>query len=297
MKKYAMLIGLIAVGLSQPACKTKLKPGTCKKDSDCKKGEKCVKGKCQQCATDKDCGPGKQCLNGQCRKKPGYCDSTKDCPSGKVCRDHLCQACKQDKECPSGKCEKGVCAESMTGACKEDDDCKDEEVCKNGRCVAAPKPYSGPTLCALKTVHFAFNKAAIRGQDQKVLEANAKYESDVGPGLISRGIWGARIRQVPSGFCVFDEVSHTGVAPPWVWSAQVGYLFDIAGERSGRVGPVVQAVGVPGRDVTMPPVGVPDDDRGVRRHGLFEPELELDEQLTRNKAEQQRPDPGTCELD
>ncbi|MFH2007318.1 MAG: OmpA family protein [bacterium] len=174
MRRYGLLIGLLALGVSQPACKTKLKPGTCKKDSDCKKGEKCVKGKCQQCASDKDCGPGKQCLNGTCRKKPGYCDSTQECPSGKVCRDHLCQACKQDTECPSGKCQKGVCAESMSGACKEDDDCKDEEVCKNGRCVAAPKPYSGPALCALKNVNFEFNKAVVRAQDQKVLEANAK---------------------------------------------------------------------------------------------------------------------------
>mgnify|MGYP003936054667 CR=1 FL=1 len=179
MRGYALVLGLLAASLSMGSCKTKPKPGTCKKDSDCKKGEKCVKGKCVQCATDKDCGPGKQCLNGACRKKPGYCDTTADCPTGKVCRDHLCQGCKTDKECPSGKCEKGRCAEAMSGACKEDDDCKDEEVCKAGKCVPAPKPYTGPALCALKVVNFAFNKAVIRSQDQKSLEANAKCINSV----------------------------------------------------------------------------------------------------------------------
>jgi len=176
MKRLALLLGLastLTFALSLSGCPTK-KPGSCTKDSDCKKGEKCVKGKCQSCATDKDCGPGKQCVNGVCRKGPGYCDTNKDCPDGKVCKDHMCQACVKDAECPSGKCVKGRCAESMSGSCKEDDDCKDEEVCKNGRCVAAPKPYTGPALCALGTVHFVFNKAVVRTQDQKTLEVNAK---------------------------------------------------------------------------------------------------------------------------
>jgi peptidoglycan-associated lipoprotein len=150
------------------------KPGQCDSDKDCKKGEKCVAGKCQQCATDQDCGPGKQCLNGLCRKKAGYCESHKDCPEGKVCRDNLCQDCQKDTECPSGRCVKGRCAEQMAGSCKVDDDCKDEEVCKDGRCVPAPKPYTGPQLCKLQSVHFGFDKAVIRRADQSVLEQNAK---------------------------------------------------------------------------------------------------------------------------
>jgi peptidoglycan-associated lipoprotein len=40
--------------------------------------------------------------------------------------------------------------------------------------VPAAKPYTGPALCPLQTVHFAFNKAVVRRADQKVLEANAK---------------------------------------------------------------------------------------------------------------------------
>ncbi len=168
-----MMVMLWVLVLGLTGCPTK-KPGSCKTDKDCKAGEKCVAGKCQQCGTDQDCGPGKTCLNGQCQKKPGYCDAQKDCPSGKVCRDHLCQDCTQDTECPSGKCVKGRCAERMAGACKVDDDCKDEEVCKDGKCVPAPKPYTGPALCTLKTVYFAFNKSNIRRQDQKLLEDNAK---------------------------------------------------------------------------------------------------------------------------
>lgn len=160
-------------GLLLTGCPTR-KPGQCKTNKDCKAGQKCVSGRCQACGTDADCGPGKTCKAGQCQKKPGYCTATKECPDGKVCRDHLCQACAQDKECPSGRCEKGRCAESMAGACKEDDDCKDEEVCKAGKCVPAPKPYSGPALCPLKTLYFAFNKAEIRPTDQKALEANAR---------------------------------------------------------------------------------------------------------------------------
>jgi len=150
------------------------KPGTCKKDKDCKPGERCIAGKCQQCGEDKHCPQGQQCINGQCKKKAGYCDTQKDCPDGQICKDHLCQACQADKECPSGRCVKGRCAEQMAGTCKVDDDCKDEEVCKDGRCVAAPKPYTGPSLCALKTVYFAFNKAEIRRGDLKSLEENAK---------------------------------------------------------------------------------------------------------------------------
>lgn len=173
MTRFALILSLTALSFTLSGCPTK-KPGSCTKDSDCKKGEKCVKGKCQQCGTDKDCGPGKQCINGVCRKKAGYCDTNQDCPKGKICKDHMCQGCKQDKECPSGKCVKGLCAESMSGSCKEDDDCKDEEVCKNGRCVSAPKPYAGPTLCALREVYFGFNKAVVRSSDQKILEANAK---------------------------------------------------------------------------------------------------------------------------
>lgn len=173
MTRFALIMGLTALSFTLSGCPTK-KPGSCTKDSDCKKGEKCVNGKCQQCGTDKDCGPGKQCINGVCRKKAGYCDTNKDCPKGKICKDHMCQGCKKDKECPSGKCVKGLCAESMSGSCKEDDDCKDEEVCKDGRCVPAAKPYAGPSLCALKQVHFVFNKAVVRSKDQKTLEANAK---------------------------------------------------------------------------------------------------------------------------
>ena len=174
MKQICLIIAVLALGASVPGCKTKPKPGTCKRDSDCKKGEHCVNGKCVQCAKDADCGPGKTCINGACREKPGYCATNKDCPDGKICKDHLCQGCQMDTECPSGKCVKGRCAESMSGTCKEDDDCKDSEVCKNGKCVAAPKPYAGPALCPLKTVHFAFNKAEVRRSDQKVLEQNAK---------------------------------------------------------------------------------------------------------------------------
>jgi peptidoglycan-associated lipoprotein len=173
LRASAPLALLALLWLGSAGCPTK-KPGQCKTDKDCKAGEKCVAGKCQACATDKDCGPGKTCLNGTCRPKPGYCNTTKECPDGKVCRDHLCQACQKDTECPSGKCDKGRCAESMAGTCKEDDDCKDEEVCKDGKCVPAPKPYSGPALCPLKTVYFAFNKAEIRPSDQKVLEQNAR---------------------------------------------------------------------------------------------------------------------------
>ena len=173
MKQIVLILSLLVVGSTNPGCKTKPKPGTCKRDSDCQKGERCVNGRCVQCAKDADCGPGKTCINGTCRKKPGYCTSNKDCPDGRICMGNVCQGCTKDTECPSGKCEKGRCAEAMSGSCREDDDCKDDEVCETGKCVAAPKPYTGTELCALKTVYFTFNKAVLRPQDQNVLEENA----------------------------------------------------------------------------------------------------------------------------
>lgn len=167
-------IALLLVGLCvSTGCRTK-KPGQCSKDRDCKTGERCVAGKCQQCGENSHCPKGKTCVNGQCRKKPGYCESHKDCPDGKACIDHLCQSCRSDKDCAGGRCVGGRCVESMTGTCKIDDDCKDDEICKNGRCVAAPKPYTGPSLCGLKTVYFAFNRSEIRQSDLKKLQENAK---------------------------------------------------------------------------------------------------------------------------
>lgn len=174
MKHSVFAALFMAAMLLFPACQTK-KPGSpCKVDKDCKPGERCVAGKCQGCAKDADCGPGKTCLNGLCRPKPGYCDNDRDCADGQICREHQCRACKEDSECKSGRCQAGKCAETMGGSCQEDDDCADNEVCQGGKCVASAKPYTGPALCGLKTVFFAFNEFGVRQQDQSTLEENAK---------------------------------------------------------------------------------------------------------------------------
>ena len=80
------------------------------------------------------------------------------------------------------------------------------------------------------------------------VEAELSFSLRAGPGIISAEAAATAVLLVPGNYYVFEETLRTVVAPPWVWRARVGYLFVFGPERRIRVGPVVEVVGVPGRE-------------------------------------------------
>ncbi len=52
---------------------------------------------------------------------------------------------------------------------------------------------------------------------------------------------------VKDGWWVYEETIRAVFKPPWVWRAMVGYMFRFLKNGALRVGPVVQAVGLPAR--------------------------------------------------
>jgi hypothetical protein len=56
---------------------------------------------------------------------------------------------------------------------------------------------------------------------------------------------------VPDDYFVYEETLRVVVDPPWVWRGRVGYTFAIDGDRTIVLGPVLEAVGIPKRDVVV----------------------------------------------
>jgi hypothetical protein len=56
---------------------------------------------------------------------------------------------------------------------------------------------------------------------------------------------------VPDDYYVYEETLRVVVDPPYVWRARVGYRFAVDRERTVVIGPVLEFVGIPKRDVVV----------------------------------------------
>jgi len=139
----------------------------CGKDADCPKDRAhCKDSRCVECVQDSDCPEDKPfCKEGKC----GFeCEVDADCDAagkvGMVCEKHKCKwQCETDADCPAGnECKEHRCVPKCQ--CQSDQDCPEGKSCVDCACVG----------CRLETIHFDFNKYAIRGEDQSLLEKNAK---------------------------------------------------------------------------------------------------------------------------
>jgi peptidoglycan-associated lipoprotein len=164
----AATVGAIALG----GCpKPKPKPPGCAANTDCKDGQVCVAQACVACTEDAQCGDGQVCEAGACAAKP-ECTKDAECGDGQVCKAGACTACASNGECgPGGTCTAGVCKRPT--ACTTGEECADDEDCLDGYCQKPWDPPPDPTACALQTVYFGFDKAAIEQSERDRLDANA----------------------------------------------------------------------------------------------------------------------------
>jgi peptidoglycan-associated lipoprotein len=133
-----LIVGVSVVAMAIAGCPSK-KPKTpaCGGNDDCKDGLACIAKQCQQCSADGDCGPGHECKAGACVVKTAVAPPDPRTP------------------------------------CKTDDDCKEDEDCDGSHCNKAGQPSPPPEgACALTTIYFAFDQAAIQGTERDHLDAD-----------------------------------------------------------------------------------------------------------------------------
>jgi hypothetical protein len=68
--------------------------------------------------------------------------------------------------------------------------------------------------------------------------------------LIAEGAF-SLVTGVPDPYNVYEETLRVVVDPPYVWRARVGYTFAVDRERTVVIGPVLEFVGIPKRDVVV----------------------------------------------
>lgn len=169
MRRVLLLsCGLVALFLA--ACSSKPKNGECSKSDDCRDqqgyGKVCVQGRCQECGIDTDCQAGFVCRENKCTPRP-ECAQDTDCGAGRACQ--------------AGKC---ITAQVTPKAeCENDVQCGAGRACQSGRCVAVQTKdpvavCSGHNAGELASgednfVHFDFDKATLRSEDQAKLQKMA----------------------------------------------------------------------------------------------------------------------------
>jgi len=147
-----------AAAFAIAACGSKPKGPGCHSDKDCKSPLVCQANKC----VEKDV------------KKP-ECERDDQCAPGQVCQAGTCKACSIDADCgPGGTCNAGSCQKAKK--CSKDGDCADDEDCVNGFCLKGGRTgdTGGAASCALQTVYFAFDQAAIEASERDRLDQNAQ---------------------------------------------------------------------------------------------------------------------------
>lgn len=77
-----------------------------------------------------------------------------------------------------------------------------------------------------------------------------------GAGDVFVELGGAAVTGVNEGWWVYEETLRAVIEPPWVWRAMIGYLLRPLDSGALRIGPVVQTVGIPGRDLIVWRAGV-----------------------------------------
>jgi peptidoglycan-associated lipoprotein len=162
-----LLLSLSVAALSLAGCPSKPKNGECKTSDDCKDqqgyGKVCVQGRCQECGADTDCQAGFVCKENKCAPRP-ECSLDSDCGAGRACQDGRCTAAPQPK-----------------AECDSDAQCGSGRACQSGRCVAAAPKQDPVTACTGHSaseaasgednfVHFDFDKASIKAEDQAKLQ-------------------------------------------------------------------------------------------------------------------------------
>lgn len=165
--RRVLLLSCSLGALFVAACSSAPKNGECSKSDDCRDqqgyGKVCVQGRCQECGIDTDCQAGFVCRENKCTPRP---------------------ECAQDADCGAGRsCQAGKCTAVATpkAECENDVQCGSGRACQAGKCVTAAAPVDAVAACSGHTaaelasgeanfVHFDFDKASLRAEDQAKLQ-------------------------------------------------------------------------------------------------------------------------------
>ena len=165
--RRVLLLSSSLVALFLAACSSAPKNGECSKSDDCRDqqgyGKVCVQGRCQECGIDTDCQAGFVCRENKCTPRP-ECAQDADCGSGRSCQ--------------AGKCI--AAAAAPKAECENDVQCGSGRACQAGKCVTAAAPVDKIAACSGHKatelasgednfVHFDFDKASLRAEDQAKL--------------------------------------------------------------------------------------------------------------------------------
>lgn len=218
----------------------------CDKDKDCarkNKGEVCVSGKCVKCKDDGDCDKGESCEAGVCEEIENYCEAKTDCGKGELCKDNRCApGCDVSADCASGdKCQKGECVGA--DKCASDADCISGQSCVDNRCVTQSEEPSPSGSCALQNIYFEYNSDEIKGDNAKLLEANAECAArpeNAGLKLVIKGFTDPRGTEEYNlslgerrALVVKDYLTRLGVDPTRIRTFSNGAEFAIGGDEDG----------------------------------------------------------------
>lgn len=83
------------------------------------------------------------------------------------------------------------------------------------------------------------------------LEAEATTNLRAGPGDVIVLATGHYLLGVNPGYYVFDETMRVVADPPWLWRGRLGYAIPLTDDRLFRIAPVIELIGVPGRDTLV----------------------------------------------
>jgi peptidoglycan-associated lipoprotein len=240
MLRWSPLFGVLAA-LFLSGCGPKYP--NCNKDKDCEKkkaGEVCVNQKCVQCKDDTNCPKGQSCSSGTCQAITGFCESKNDCGQGELCESNKCTpGCEVNADCKAGeKCQKNECV--AEGKCSTDADCIAGQKCDGSRCVTSTASTGS---CTLQNIFFDFDSDEIKGENAKILSANAECantKDNASKKIVIKGYTdprgteeynlslGDRRAQV-----VRDYMTRLGLDPARVRIFSVGAEFAVGGDESG----------------------------------------------------------------
>jgi hypothetical protein len=82
-------------------------------------------------------------------------------------------------------------------------------------------------------------------------EAELTTNVPLGRGVLIAESSFSLVTGVPDPYYVYEETLRVVVDPPYVWRARVGYTFAVDPERTVVIGPVLEFVGIPKRDVVV----------------------------------------------
>jgi peptidoglycan-associated lipoprotein len=241
MRRISLLFLLLTAFLFL-GCKPKYPK--CDKDKQCSKkkaGEVCVSGKCVQCKDDAGCDKGESCEEGVCEEIDGFCQSKNDCDQGELCKNSRCTpGCELSADCAKGqKCLNQECAGA--DKCTSSGDCITGQECVENRCQSSTASTPINESCSLEAVFFDYNSEEIKGDNAKLLQANAdcanKAENQKRP-LVIRGYTDPRGTEEYNltlgerrALIVKDYLSRLGVDPARMRTFSNGAEFAVGADE------------------------------------------------------------------